>query len=203
MSSPIPAAALLAVLSASPLAAQDVLGDLRGNWAAPANDGFSYRAVLTRQDGALRLRIWQAPDVAGVDANLQFDNAQIARHSVDDAIDRAWIEVLPNGALALNTLTYVEGYLYSERLILSFMDNQFTATAFASYNNWDLPATLPADPFRCLSASCYACEADLWNGSATAGGERITPPPQDAEALNASYWTDTRVFELGFCPQAD
>jgi hypothetical protein len=198
------AAAFAASVIAGSAVAEEMLGDVRGNWAGPSNDGFFYHAVLTRENGALRLRISQGLSEAEADGDPQFDNPQIASHAVDDDIDRAWIEALPGGALALNLLTYTEGYLYSQRLVLSYMDNQFTAMSFVTYNNWDLPGTIPGDPFRCLSdQACYSCEADLWNGVALAGGQRIEPPPLDAEALNASAWNDMRVYELGFCPAPD
>jgi hypothetical protein len=192
-------AALAVLISVLPACAEEALSEARGNWAGPGNQGFFYRAVLSQEGEALRLRIWQALSEAEVEANLQFDNPEIAWAPAGDSA-RAWIEALPEGGLALNILSFVEGYMYSERLIIASMDGQITAMSFASYNNPLRSAVAPEDAFQCFSEACYSCEADLWNGTALADGEAIQAPPHDFEALNAAYWNGARVFELGFCP---
>lgn len=92
----------------------------------------------------------------------------------------------------------------SRRLTIRMMDNQFTAMAYAWYNNGPgSAASVPADPFQCWGDSCYSCEADLWNLSAIAGGAARDVPAHDFEALNASEWSSGWVFQLGYCPGPD
>lgn len=182
--------------------AETVLSEVTGNWAAPENNGFFYRAVLTQSGENLRLRIYQGMSADTIEAEPQFDNDKIAYASGSGAGGgNDWLEVDANGALHLIGVTTVEGYAYSEKLTIQFMDNQFTAMAFGMYNNGpDSVASMPENPVGCWTGQCYSCEADLWNQSAVAGGEKIQVPEHDFEALNASGWTPERIYELGYCP---
>lgn len=190
------------LLAAGAVQAETVLGDVTGNWAAPENNGFYYRAVLTEEGENLRLRIYQGMTADAIEAEPQFDNAAIAYASGSGAGDgKDWLEVGPKGELHLNSLTANDGYAYTERLTIQFMDNQFTVMAFEQHNNGsDSAATMPEDPVGCWTGQCYSCEADLWNHSAVAGGEQMSIPEHDFEALNASSWGPERIFELGYCP---
>lgn len=190
---------LAALFLASPATAEEILGDVSGNWAAPANDGFHYRAMLTSDGEYLRLRIWQGPIAGEFGPEPQLDNPRIA-YASGAANGRNWLEVSPNGALQVNSVLQLDGYLYSERLTLRMMDFQFTTMAYAFYNNPVAADAVPDQPFQCHGESCYSCEADLWNASAMAAGERVAVPRPDFEALNASLWTPESIYQLGFCP---
>lgn len=194
---------LLALASAA--RAETVLSDVTGNWAAPQNDGFYYRAVLTDEGEMLRLRIYQGLTADGIETEPQLDNGGIAYASAKAGDGgRDWLEVGPNGELFLNSYVVNDSYVYTERLTIQLMDNQFTAMAFEQHNNGSVAAeAMPESPVGCFSGQCYSCEADLWNQSAVAGGEKIAVPAQDMEALNASSWTPGRAAELGYCPAAD
>ena len=188
--------ALLLVGSAE---AETVVGEVTGNWAAPKNDGYYYRAILTDEGEFLRLRIYQGMSADAIESEPQFDNARISH-----GFGRDRLEVGPNGELYLSSLGITEGYAYSERLVIQMMDNQFTATAYEWYNNGpDSASSMPEDPFQCWGEACYSCKADLWNHTAVAGREAVAVPDHDFEALNASDWSPTRIFELGYCPAPD
>lgn len=190
------------VLSTGALRAETVLSDVTGNWAAPKNDGYFYRAVLTQEGEYLRLRIYQGMSADTIEAEPQFDNPKIAYAAASAGPGgKDWLEVGAQGELYLSDLTVNEGYAYTERLMIRMMDNQFTAMAFEQTNNGpDSVATMPDHPVGCWTDSCYSCKADLWNVSAVAGGESITLSQPDFAALNASLWTPDRIYELGFCP---
>lgn len=190
---------IAALLAACPAAAQDVLSDVTGNWAAPENNGFYYRAVLTAEGDRLRLRIFQGMAPDAIESEPQFDNPAIAYRSPDPG-GRDWLEVTETGALELKTVALVDGYLYSERTTIRMMDFQFTVMDYAAYNNALQSVPPPDDVWQCFTEACYACEADVWTGTSVAGGEPQDVPEMDFEARNASYWTPERVFELGFCP---
>ncbi len=200
---------LPALLFAATVQAEVVLSEVSGNWAAPQNDGFYYRAVLTQEGEHLRLRIYQGGGADSIESEPQFDNARIGYFDAAPSNDnRDWLEVGSKGELYLTSLTLREGYLYTERLTIQMMDNQFTAMGYLWSNdwskrdpNWEAPAS--SDMTGCTSDTCYSCEADLWNGKAVAGGEAISVPKADFEALNASLWTPERVYELGYCPGPD
>lgn len=193
---------LPALLIAGAAHAETVLSEVTGNWAGPAQNGFFYRAVLTQDEQYLRLRIYQGTSADRIETEPQFDNAKIAYVSGGvGGRGKDWLEVGAQGQLNLLSAATNEGYAYSERLTIQMMDNQFTAMAYGLYNNGpESVASMPASPVGCWTADCYSCEADLWNGTAVAGGEQIPVPAAGFEALNASDWTPERVYELGFCP---
>jgi hypothetical protein len=180
--------------------AETLLSDVTGNWAAPANNGFFYRAVLTREGDFLRLRIHEGMDAGALPSEPAFDNPQIAYASALPGA-RDWLEVGPEGQLLLNSVAANEGYVYSERLRIHHMDDQITVMGYAAYNNGpDGAASVPDDPFTCWSASCYSCVSDVWDGMSAVDGQpfaRITPP---VEAINAATWTPDTIYELGLCP---
>ncbi len=189
---------IFAVLpAATPAVSQDVLSDGTGNWAAPEKNGFCYRAVLTAEGDRLWLRIFQgmAPDAIG--SEPQFDNPAIAYRSPAPG-GRDWLEVTETGALEMKAVAVVDGYIHSERTTIRMMDFQFTVMDYAACNNALKSAPPPDDVWQCFAEACYACEADVWTGTAVAGGEPQDVPEMDFEARNASCWTPERVFELGF-----
>ena len=116
------------VLSTGALRAETVLSDVTGNWAAPKNDGYFYRAVLTQEGEYLRLRIYQGMSADTIEAEPQFDNPKIAYAAASAGPGgKDWLEVGAQGELYLSDLTVNEGYAYTERLMIRMMDNQFTA----------------------------------------------------------------------------
>jgi hypothetical protein len=194
------ALSLFAILLSSAARAETVISEVTGNWAAPQNDGFYYRAVLSEAGDTLRLRIFQGMTADTIEAEPQFDNAAIS-YASRAAGGKDWLEVGADGALHLIGVTPNDGYAYSEKLTIQFMDNQFTAMAYGMYNNGPgSVASMPESPVGCWAEGCYSCEADLWNRTAIAGGEKMAVPEHDFEALNASSWTPDRVYQLGYCP---
>lgn len=189
------------VLLMARAAQAEVVSEVTGNWAAPENDGYFYRAVLSDEGQGLRLRIWQGMSPDAIDDDPQFDNTGIIGLRGGETVDRAWLEVGATGELILTETSAVENYLYTERLTIRMLDNQFTAVAYLWSNDWGGGAAPGA--FGCLSEACYACEADLWNGTAKAGDEVVAVPEHDFEALNASWWSPVRAVELVFCPGPD
>ncbi len=187
------------LLLASPACAETVLSEVTGNWAAPENNGFYYRAALSGEGSELRLKIWQGMSPEGLEGAPALDNRGIA-YAGPAPGDRQWLEVTPSGALQLSSLTEVEGYLYAERLTLSMMDFQFTVMAYEFYNNPFRSTPVPADPFQCFTADCYSCVANVWDGTATAAGAPVAVPQRDFEAINAALWTPDSIYRLGFCP---
>ncbi|HQY44955.1 MAG TPA: hypothetical protein PK450_12345 [Paracoccaceae bacterium] len=189
------------VLAATTAHAETVLSDVTGNWAAPENNGYFYRAVLTSDGDYLRLRIYEGMAADTLEAEPMFDNPKIAYATGSTPGGKDWLEVGPTGALLLNSVTVNEGYVYSDQLTLSHMDNMIAAMSYWHSNNGpDAAATVPDDPFTCWAEGCYSCAADLWNGTAVAGGDQITAGQGLYEELNASFWTPESIYDLGFCP---
>jgi hypothetical protein len=196
--------ALALCLAAAPAAAQNVLSEVTGNWAAPGTDGFYFRAVLTAEGDMTRLRIWQgmAPDDLGDDP--QFDNPNIALLSGGrNAQD--WLEFdEATGELRLLNLSETDGYHYVTELVIQYLDNQFTTKRYGFYNNYpDGGDIAPADPASCWSDACYSCEADIRGGKGIAGTQTYTIPQRPFEDLNASLWQPGREWEIGACPAPD
>ncbi|WP_284163554.1 hypothetical protein [Frigidibacter sp. SD6-1] len=196
--------ALLAGLAgALPASAETVLSEVTGNWAAPANDGFYYRALLTHEGDYLRLRIFEGMSADALPAEPTFDSPRIAYAStLPEARD--WLEVGPEGQLFLNSVAVNESHVYSERLWVHHMDNQVTVMGYETYNNGpDAVASMPANPFTCWGTHCYSCVADVWDGTSAIGDEPYAHISAPVEAINAATWTPETIYELGLCPAPD
>ncbi|WP_267633637.1 hypothetical protein [Frigidibacter sp. RF13] len=194
---------LASLAGALPAAADTILSDVTGNWAAPQNNGFYYRAVLSQDGDYLRLRLYEGMAADGLPTEPTFDNPKIAYASTRPGA-KDWLEVAPDGQLLLNGLTVNESHVYSDRLSIRHMDNQITVMGFATYNNGpDAVASMPDDPFTCWGTNCYSCVADVWEGLSVVGGKPYTRIDAAFEAINAAIWTPDTIYELGLCPAPD
>jgi hypothetical protein len=181
---------------AMPLAAEEVLSEVSGNWGGTDNDGFYFRAALTQlppEQGTARLRMWNALDGVPQGGDAQFDNDQmtLSAYAVDNG-QRLELVESPDGTI-LQVITEFADEEYEGRIVvdIQYLDNQFTVIR---YDQQDM---------RYEGSVSYACNAGLWNGTVTVNGVTSDLPPRDFEALNASGWTYGAAFDRGICPRLD
>jgi hypothetical protein len=186
-------AVLLLTLATSAMA--DPISEVTGNWAGAQNTGFYFRAVLLDDAGHARLQIWNAMDAVPQGGDPQFDNAAIVfRDNMVEAGEQR-LELLdgPDGtALQVVTDASDEEYTAREVLTIQYMDNQFTVMA---YENTSSDVNTGGDG--------YACIVDVWNDKVSLNGVANTAPQVAFEDKNASGWTATSAFDLGYCPRPE
>jgi hypothetical protein len=181
---------------AMPLAAQEVLSAVTGNWGGSDNDGFYFRAELTQmppEQGTARLRIWNAPDGVPPGGDAQFDNDRImlSAYAIDNG-QRLELLVSPEETI-LQVITEYADEEYEGRIVvdIQYLDNQFTVIRYDQQDT------------RYSDSVSYACNADLWNGTVTVNGVTSDVPRRDFGALNASGWAYDAAFERDICPRPD
>jgi hypothetical protein len=181
---------------AMPLAAEEVLSEVTGNWGGTDNGGFYFRAELTQmppEQGTARLRIWNALDGVppGGDAPFRNDRMTLSAYAKDNGQRLELVET-PEGTI-LQVITEFADEEYEGRIVveIQYLDNQFTVIR---YDHQDM---------RYVDQVTYACSADLWNGTVTVNGVTSDLPPRDFEALNAATWGYDAAFERGICPRPD
>jgi hypothetical protein len=186
-------AAFLAALPALASAEDTVIGEASGNWAGPSNQGFFYRAelILEKPNGAfddfVRLRIFQGTDaIPSASGAPQLDNPDITMRLIGVGEQR--LETGADGALILATEGADETAEFAERIVIRFIDNQFTVVGYF----------LAIDE---AEFEPYSCEADLWNGETVFNGARWPEARRMGfEGLNASAWSFRLAVERGACP---
>jgi hypothetical protein len=185
----------LVLLTLATPAMAETLGEVAGNWGGPQNTGFFFRAVLSDDAGQARLQIWNAADAVPQGGDPQFDNTGIVwRDNMVEAGEQR-LELLdgPDGtALLIVTETSDEAYTAREMLKVQYLDNQFTVM---SYANTSYDVNTNADGFSCL--------VDVWNDRVTLNSRPATAPKLSFDDKNASLWTATSVFDLGYCPRPE
>jgi hypothetical protein len=185
-------AALAVPFLAAPVSAQEeIVSEVSGNWAAPANGGFYYRAVLAieKKDGVYtdfaRLRIYQGMQPSPGDDALQLDNPAFGFRLIGVGEQR--LEVAEDGALIVILDGADETSEFLARRVIRFIDNQFTVVG--EYRRW-------AEEGR-----VYECDLDVWNAEAVVNGARHEVGAIAFEDKNAALWSDRTAFERGWCPQ--
>jgi hypothetical protein len=184
---------LLLILSTPAMA--DTLGEVTGNWAGPQNTGFYFRAILSDDNGKARLQIWNAADAVPTGGEAQFDNTGIVwrDNMVEPGEQRLELLNGPDGTqVQVVTETSDEAYTAREILRLQYMDNQFTVMGYAN-TSYDINT----------NADGYACIVDVWNDRVTVNSIPATAPRRGFEDKNASLWTATSAFDLGYCPRPE
>ena len=175
-------------LAAGPAAA-GVLSEAEGNWAGSSAQGFAFRAELSDDAGAARLRIWQGlPETPPA---LEFDQTGlIARDNIiAGGRQELRLEVQPGGTtLVLHTEAADESGEMTEDVSVRFVDFQFTVTAYR--------IALTGAP----DAPDYHCAVDLAHDEVTFQGLRAPLAPRPAEADNLALWQPRAAFDRGFCP---
>jgi hypothetical protein len=180
----------LCALMGAPALAEVPLSEVSGNWAGESNAGFYFRATLTQEGDAARLRIWHDINAIPLEGNPQLDNREIALGAFAtlqrlDVIDEG------NGVgLIVVTEFADETGEGCEELHIRYMDNQFTVTAFAimsvQYNAG-------------AEQTIFTCQVDMLQDRAIVDGEARDLPPMDFEQKNASLWTYGAAFDWGLC----
>jgi hypothetical protein len=185
--------ALALSLLAAPVTAQ-TLSDVTGNWAGTSNQGFYFRAVLSQEGQAARLKIWNTLDgVPAADQNVQFDNTEISLLAyASEGYPRLEVLDTPGGSI-LQVVNQFADEEYEGRTVtqIQYFDNQFTVIGFYHRD------------MRYSDQQAYDCELDLRGGEATVNGVTKDLPPMDFEALNASGWAYGAAFDRGYCPAVE
>ncbi|MCU0801670.1 MAG: hypothetical protein MUD11_07825 [Rhodobacteraceae bacterium] len=180
--------AVLAIcLVAAPAHAEFLLSEVTGNWAGKSQQGFYFRAVLSQEGDAARLRIWQ--DIAGVPegGDPQLDNAEIALAAFTTLQELRLRETDAGMVLTVFTGFADETGSGREWVNIRYMDNQFTVVGY----QLELDAAVGAP---------WSCEVDLLLGYRTvnnAGSGFARPAFAD---LNAGTWFAGAAFDDGYCP---
>ncbi|MGL4311749.1 MAG: hypothetical protein ACRCSU_14825 [Paracoccaceae bacterium] len=183
----------LGLLAAAPACAQDVLSEVSGNWAAPKNDGFYYRATLTPDGEYVRLRIYQGATPDLTEADLQLDNSGIGSLMTIGVDLVNELRVGPDGRLTIHASGADESYGFSEEIDIHYIDNQFTVVGYrqAITELNQMPDTAEED---------YACEVKPAEGKILWAGIENPFPELAFEDLNAGEWNVLSAVELGLCP---
>jgi hypothetical protein len=181
------------VLLAGPVLASALLGEVTGNWAGASGQGFDFRAELTEEAGAARLRIWQG--MGGMlESEPQLDMTGVVYRDSIIAGGVQTLELASTGT-ATELLIVTEGTdemgEVREVVRVAFLDNQFTVVGYS--------IALTGSP----DGHDYDCTVDLVNDSVTAMGETRALEARAFEDDNLSGWGPGAAFSRGFCPSPE
>ena len=182
------------ILAALPAAAEPVLGEAGGNWAGATGQGFAFRAVLSDQDGAARLQIWQGLPGEPLTGDPAFDATGLVWRDNIIAGGRQTLALHEGPAqttLRIVTESADEMGEAVEELEIRFIDNQFTVIGYS------LQLTGAPDGAE------YLCTVDLLEDIAVFNGTARALEPRSAEADNLSDWTPQAALDRGYCPPPD
>lgn len=185
--------AISGVLLAGPVLASALLGEVRGNWAGTSGLGFDFRAELTEEAGAARLRIWQG--MGGMlESAPQFDATGVVYRDNIIAGGVQTLDLVTTGT-ATELLIVTQGTdemgEVREVVRVAYLDNQFTVVGYS--------IALTGSP----DGHDYDCTVDLAQDSVTAMGETLALAPRAFEADNLSDWGPGEAFTRGFCPSPE
>jgi hypothetical protein len=187
-------ACLALCLAAVPAHAEIMLSEVTGNWAGKAGGGFYFRAVLTQEGDAARLRIWQ--DLGGVPegGDPQMDNPEIALGAFTTTQELRLRETGEGTVLTVFTGFADETGSGRERVDIRYMDNQFTVVGYMlELDAVEMDVSLPP----------WSCQLDLLDGYRTVNNEGSEFPAPAFEDLNASVWFAGAAISQGFCPATE
>jgi hypothetical protein len=177
-------------LAAAPAHAEFLLSEVTGNWAGTSQQGFYFRAVLSQEGDAARLRVWH--DLNGVPegGDPQLDNAEIALGAFTTTQELRLRETGEGTVLTVFTGFADETGSGREWVNIRYMDNQFTVVSY----QFELDAEVGAP---------WSCQLDLLQGYRTVNNEESDFARPGFEDLNASEWFPGAAFSDGYCPAVE
>lgn len=188
------AAALALTFGPGPACA-DPISEVSGNWAGAAGNGFSFRAVLSDQDGRARLEVWNGMEGTLPEGPAQLDVTGIVWRGnlIEAGEQRLETRTGPEGTLLqIVTETSDEQYRAREVLAIRYLDNQFTVVGYYTASS-DINT----------GGDAFECDVDVWNDEAVVNGARRDVASRDFESKNVSLWTETSAVDMGYCPRPE
>jgi hypothetical protein len=174
-------------MAAAPALAEILLSEVSGSWAGT---DLVFRAVLTQEGDAARLRIWQGAGGVPEGGAPQLDNEEIALGAFTTLQELRLRETREGTVLSVFTGFADETGSGRETVDIRFLDDQFTVTGYHFELDRDVGAP-------------WICRVDMIAGFKEVDGVGSDFAVPSFDILDAGEWFAGAAFDDGYCPQVE